>query len=249
MKSFKNVSDTQYVTPPPGNYRTKIVAATDKVSKTGNTMIEIEVEILEPEQFAGASARDWIITDPTAKGASLAKRKLVGLGVDTDSDEEYPDSVLAQRLLGREVWTTFKHEQRMDKDSNGGYTVPVYEYVNGQQVPKMNLRVEKYGGVVNRAPQAPSAPAQQFQSSPQQQAAFQQQFAPQQQAYAQAPQQFQQAPAPQQFQAPAAQFPQFAAQQGNGAALPPWMAQAQQGVPGIQSTADESEPKKRGKRS
>lgn len=241
MKSFKNVSDTQYVTPPPGNYRTKIVAATDKVSKSGNTMLEIEVEILEPEQFAGASSRDWIITDPSAKGASLAKRKLVGLGVDTDTDEEYPDSVLAQRLLGREVWTTFKHEQRMDKDSNGGYTVPVYEYVNGQQVPKMNLRVEKYGGVVNRAPQAPSAPAAQFQSSPQQQAAFQQQFAPQQQAYAQAPQQFQ--------QAPAQQFPQFAAQQGNGAALPPWMAQAQQGVPGIQPGTDEAEPKKRGKRS
>jgi hypothetical protein len=245
MKSFKNVSDTQYQTPPPGNYRTKIVAATDKVSKTGNTMIEIEVEILEPEQFAGASCRDWIITEPTAKGASLAKRKLTALGVDVDSDEEYPDSVLAQRLLGREVWTTFKHEQRMDKDSNGGYTVPVYEYVNGQQVPRMNLRVEKYGGVVNRAPQA--APV--MQSSPQQQAAFQQQFAPQQQAPA-FPQQAQQAQfqAPQQFAPQAApQFPGYAQPQGNGAALPPWM-QAQNGVPGVQpQEAASDEPKKRRK--
>jgi hypothetical protein len=83
------------------------------------------------------------------------------------------------------------------------------------------------------------------------QAAFQQQFAPQQQVYAQAPQQFQQAPAPQQFapQAAAQQFPQFAAQQGNGAALPPWMAQANGAVPGIQPGTDEAEPKKRGKRS
>lgn len=243
MKSFKNVSDTQYVTPPPGNYRTKIVAATDKVSKSGNTMIEIEVEILEPEQFAGASSRDWIITDPTAKGASLAKRKMIGLGIDVDSDNEYPDSVLCQQLLGREVWTTFKHEQRMDRDANGGYTIPVYEMVNGQQVPKMNLRVEKYGGVVNRAPVAPSAPQAQYQSTPAQQAAFQQQFqAPPQQQFAP---QYQQAPQ----QAPAQQFPQFAQQQGNGAALPPWMVQ-QGGVPGIQPGAEAEAPEaKKRKRS
>lgn len=242
MKSFKNVTDTQYVTPPPGNYRTKIVAATDKLSKTGNTMIEIEVEIVEPAQFAGASCKDWIITDPNTKGASIAKRKLIGLGVDTDSDEEYPDSVLAQRLLGREIWTTFKHEQRMDKDQAGNYTVPVFEYVNGQQVPRMNLRVDKYGGVVNRAPVAPSAPQAQFQQQPQAQV-FQQQFAPQQAAPQQYQQPVQQAPV-------APQFPQFAQPQGNGAALPPWMMQQpQQGVPGVQPTADDSEPKKRGKRS
>jgi hypothetical protein len=239
MKSFKNVSDSQYQTPPPGNYRTKIVAAADKVSKSGNTMIEIEVEILEPEQFAGASSRDWIITDPTARGASLAKRKLVGLGVDVDADADYPDSVLCQQILGREVWTTFKHEQRMDRDANGGYTIPVYEVVNGQQVPRMQLRVEKYGGVVNRAPAAPVA-QQQFQSTPAQQAAFQQQFAPQQAQFAQ-PQQF----APQ--AAPQFAPQQFAQPQGNGAALPPWM-QAPQGVPGIQpQEAASEEPKKRRK--
>jgi hypothetical protein len=154
--------------------------------------------------------------------------------------------VLAERLLGREVWTTFKHEQRMDKDQNGNYSVPVYEYVNGQQVPRMNLRVEKYGGVVARAPQAPVQAQAQFQSTPAQQAAFQQQFAPQ--GYAQPGVQYQQAPAqaaPQQVSAQ--QFPQFAQPQGNGAALPPWM-QTQAGVPGIQPTGDEaSEPKKRRK--
>lgn len=252
MKSFKNVSDSQFQLPPPGNYRSKVVAATAKESaKSGAPMVEIEVEIVEPEQFAGVSARDWILTDPSGKGASIAKRKLIGLGVDVNSDEEYPDSVLAQRLLGREVWVTFKHEPRMDKDANGGYTIPVYEMVNGHQTPKMNLRVEKYGGVVNRAPQA-QAPAVQYnpgmQSSPQQQAVFQQQFQAAPSTVPQYPQQAQQAQFQQQFapqqQAPA-QFPQFA--NGGGQALPPWM-QMQQGVPGAAPTeAPSEEPKKRRK--
>lgn len=241
MKGMKSAQENQYVVPPAGTYRTRVVAATDKISKSGNTMLEIEVEIVEPAQFAGFSVRDWIGTDGTTGFGRVGKKKLRGIGVDVDStDEEIPDSVLAGQLLGREVWTTFKQEQRTEESikGSGNYDKPMFDFVNGQQVPRMQLRVDGYGGVINRAPVAPQAAPQPFQSTPAQQAAFQQQFAPQA-----APQQF----APQQVPAPVApqQFPQFAAP--NGQALPPWMAQAQQGVPGIQPGADthEGEAKKR----
>ena len=246
MKGMKSAQENQYVVPPAGTYRTRVVAATDKISKSGNTMLEIEVEIVEPAQFAGFSVRDWIGTDGTTGFGRVGKKKLRGIGVDVDSsDEEIPDSVLANQLLGREVWTAFKQEQRTEESikGSGNYDKPMFDFVNGQQVPRMQLRVEGYGGVLNRAPVAPvqaAAPVQYqqpVQSTPAQQAAFQQQFAPQA-----APQQF----VPQQAPAPAAtqQFPQFA--QPNGQALPPWMAQAQQGVPGIQSGADDAgETKKR----
>jgi hypothetical protein len=251
MKGMKSAQENQYVVPPAGTYRTRVVAATDKISKSGNTMLEIEVEIVEPAQFAGFSVRDWIGTDGTTGFGRVGKKKLRGIGVDVDSsDEEIPDSVLANQLLGREVWTTFKQEQRTEESikGSGNYDKPMFDFVNGQQVPRMQLRVDGYGGVLNRAPQAApqlapqaSAPVQYqqpVQSTPAQQVAFQQQFAPQA-----APQQF----VPQQAPAPVApqQFPQFAAP--NGQALPPWMAQAQQGVPGIQpgADADGAETKKR----
>lgn len=259
MKGMKSASEYQYVVPPAGTYRTKIVTATDKVSNSGNSMLEIDVEIVEPEQFAGTSVRDWIGTDGATNFGRMGKKKLRGIGVDVDAtDDEIPDSVLAGQILGREVWTTFKQEQRMDKSDSGKYDKPVFDLVNGQQVPRMQLRVDGYGGVITHANRAAQAPAQQqFQSSPAQQAAFQQQFAPQQQAQAY-PQQAQQAQFQQQFAPQAApqqfapqtapQFPQFAGQ--NGAAIPPWM-QAPQGVPGIQPGADVdgNEPKKRSRKS
>ena len=242
MKGMKSAAENQFVVPPAGTYRTRIVASTDKISKSGNTMLEIEVEIVEPANFAGTSVRDWIGTDGTTGFGRVGKKKLRGIGVDVDSsDDETPDSVIAGQILGREVWTTFKQEQRTEESikGSGQYDKPMFDFVNGQQVPRMQLRVDSYGGVVNRAPaHAPvQQAAPQFQSSPQQQAAFQQQFQqPAPQAY---PQQ-----APQQFapQAPAQQFPQFA--QPNGAALPPWMQQAQ-GVPGVQPEGDAGETKKR----
>jgi hypothetical protein len=244
MKGMKSAQENQYVVPPAGTYRTRIVAATDKISKSGNTMLEIEIEIAEPAQFAGTSVRDWIGTDGTTGFGRVGKKKLRGIGVDVDaSDEEVPDSVIANQLLGREVWTTFKQEQRTEESikGSGNYDKPMFDFVNGQQVPRMQLRVDGYGGVLNRAPQAAPQPVAQLQSSPAQQAAFQQQF--QQPVYQQAPVQA----APQQFapQAPVQQFPQFA--QPNGAALPPWMAQANGSVPGIQPTgdADSAETKKR----
>lgn len=251
MKGMKSASEYQYVVPPAGTYRTKITTATDKVSASGNSMLEIDVEIVEPEQFAGTSVRDWIGTDGSTNFGRMGKKKLRGIGVDVDaSDDEIPDSVLAGQILGREVWTTFKQEQRMDKSDSGKYDKPVFDLVNGQQVPRMQLRVDGYGGVITHAGRA--APAQQqLQSSPAQQAAFQQQFAPQGQQFAPPAQQF---AAPQYQQAPAQfapqqapQFPQFAGQ--NGAAVPPWM-QAPQGVPGAQpEVADAGEGKKRARKS
>lgn len=252
MKGMKSAQENQYVVPPAGTYRTRIVAATDKISKSGNTMLEIEIEIVEPANFAGTSVRDWIGTDGTTGFGRVGKKKLRGIGVDVDSsDEEIPDSVLAGQILGREIWTTFKQEQRTEESikGSGNYDKPMFDFVNGQQVPRMQLRVDSYGGVINRAPQAPAQQAPVMQSSPAQQQAFQQQFAPQQ-AAPQYPQQAQFAPQGYPQQAPAQQqvapqFPQFAPP-GNGAALPPWMAQANAGVPGIQPGADaDAEPKKR----
>ena len=249
MKGMKSAQENQYVVPPAGTYRTRIVAATDKISKSGNTMLEIEVEIVEPAQFAGTSVRDWIGTDGTTGFGRVGKKKLRGIGVDVDSsDEEIPDSVLAGQILGREVWTTFKQEQRTEESikGSGNYDKPMFDFVNGQQVPRMQLRVDGYGGVINRAPQAPAQQApvqfqQPVQSTPAQQAAFQQQFAP----HSPGQPVYQQPNPAVTTSPPVQQFPQFA--QPNGAALPPWMAQAQQGVPGIQPGAEshEGEAKKR----
>jgi phage gp37-like protein len=247
MKGMKSAQENQYVVPPAGTYRTRVVAATDKVSRSGNTMLEIEVEIQEPAQFAGFSVRDWIGTDGSTGFGRVGKKKLRGIGVDVDSsDEEVPDSVIAGQILGREVWTTFKQEQRTEESTKGSgqYDKPVFDFVNGQQVPRMQLRVDGYGGVLNRAPAAPvqaQAPAPQAYPQQAQAQQFNQQFAPQAAPqYAPAPQQFvpQQAPAPQYAAAP--QAPQA---NGAGQALPPWMAQ-QQAAP-VQAGEGEDGPRKR----
>lgn len=259
MKGMKSAQEYQFVTPPAGTYRTKVVTATDKVSKNGNTMLEINVEIQEPEQFAGVSVRAWIGTDGTTDFGRMGKKMLRGLGIDVDAtDEEIPDSQLAHQLLGREVWATFKQEPRMEESikGSGKYDKPSYETVDGKLVPRMQLRVDSFGGVITHAARvAPQQPV--AQSTPAQQQAFQQQFqqpAPQQFAPPAPQQQFvppqpQPQPQPGFQQVPAGpQFPQFA--NGGGAALLPWMAQAQQqGVPGAQPAEDTgAEPKKRGKK-
>lgn len=253
MKGMKSAQEYQYVVPPAGTYRTKIVTASAGVSKNDNTQLTVGVEIVEPEQFAGVTVRTWIGTDGTTDYGRMGKKMLRGLGIDVDaSDDEIPDSQLAHQLLGREVWTTFKQEPRMDKSDSGKWDKPVYDTVNGKQVPRMQLRVDSFGGVIThmgRIAQPTQQPAPQAAPQYPQQAQvqqFQQQFAP-----APAPAQFvppQAQPAPQQFAPPAGpQFPQFA--NGGGQALPPWMAQAQQAVPGAQPTEDAgAEPKKRAKK-
>lgn len=265
MKGMKSAQEYQYVVPPAGTYRTKVVTASAGLSQNENTQLTVEIEIVEPEQFAGVTVKTWIGTDGTTDYGRMGKKLLRGLGVDVDaSDDEIPDSQLAHQLLGREVWTTFKQVPRMEKSDSGKWDKPVYETVNGKQVPRMQLRVESFGGVIThmgRIAQPTQQPA--VQSTPAQQQAFQQQFQqPAPQVVAQPPQyaqQFQQPapaqfvppqaqPAPQQFAPPAGpQFPQFA--NGGGQALPPWMAQAQQAVPGAQPTEDAgAEPKKRAKK-
>lgn len=274
MKGMKSAQEYQFVVPPAGTYRTKVVTATDKTSRSGNTMLEIGIEILEPEAFAGVSVKDWIGTDGTTDFGRMGKKKLRGLGIDVDaSDDEIPDSQLAHSLLGREVWTTVKQEPRMEESvkGSGKYDKPAYDTVDGKLVPRMQLKVDSYGGVITHmgriAPQTQAAPqaAPQYPQQGQVQQ-FQQQFAPpaQHQVAAHPPQYAQQYQQPQQqfappqgqppqgFQQvpPGPQFPQFA-NGGNGAALPPWMAQAQQqGVPGAQPQAEDTgaEPKKRGKK-
>lgn len=257
MKGMKSAQEFTYVLPPAGTYRTKVVTAEAKLSKSSNTMLEIEVEILEPVQFAGTSVRDWIGTDGSTRFGEMGKRKLRGLGVEVDAtDEEIPDSQIAHQLLGREVWTTFKHEPRMEKSDTGEYDKPVYDFVNGKQVPRMQLRVSGYGGILTHAGKAQQqqfqqqfAPQQPAFQQPQQFAAPQRQFVPQQQQFVpQQPQQQFQQPAPQAPVAP--QFPQFAGQ--NGAAVPPWMQAPQQGVPGVQASLeapDAGEGKKRSRKS
>lgn len=269
MKGMKSAKE-YYQAPPPGEYPSRVIAATDKISSKGNSMIELELEVLAPQHLAGATTRDYIITDGTAKGGGMGKTKLRGLGIDTSSDEELPDSVLCQQLLGLELLVTYGNEQMMGKDAKGEYTIPqtAFDDQLGREVPLNKLTVKGYSRHATRAtqlqPVAPQAP--QF-AQPQTQAAVVQApvqgFAPVQQGFA--PQgQFQQAPgyapqqaAPQYAPQPQAQFqaqpqfqgqPQYAPQapQGfpnggqSGAAVPPWMVQQTQGAPVAQATGEET---------
>lgn len=203
-----------FTAPPPGRYLCKIVACTDGVSKAGNTMLTLELEVREPKEHAGATARDYIITDGGSKGGGMGKTKLRGLGVPVDSDNDVPDSVIANNLLGLELFVELGNEQQMGKDANGDYTVPQTAFDDQlQKLVPINKSIVK-GYFRHGVGAAPSVNTQ-IQSAPQgyapQQIApgFQQvQLQPQ---YAQQPQQMVQPQvlqaAPQQF-APQGQ-PQF----------------------------------------
>lgn len=220
--------------PPPGRFLSTIIAATAETSKSGNSMLHLIVAISDGGKYDGMQAHDYLITDGTAKGAGLAKKKMRGLDTNLirqaiDTDMEIPDSAIAQELVGLQLFVDYGNEPMNSKDANGEYTVPMTTTdEQGRVVPLNKLTVKGYSrsGGVAQAPVAQQvAPAQfvpqqpQFQQ-PQAPAGFQpQQFAPQQAL----PQQPQFAQPQQAFAQPG--FPQQALPQQ------PWAGQPQQAFP------------------
>ena len=214
--------------PPPGRRLSIITAAEATTSqKSGASMLHLSLAIADGSPFNGLESNDYLITDGTAKGAGMARKKMRAIGTPLinqaiDSDAEIPDSAIAQELVGLQLFVDYGNEQMKSKDESGEYTIPMTTTdAHGKLVPLNKLTVVGYsrsGGGVQTAQAPVQAPAQFLP---------QQGFAPQQtQQYA--PPAGQQQFAPQQFQQPVQQG--FAPQQGwpQGAA-PQQFAQAPQG--------------------
>lgn len=195
---MKNMSKAQenWQAPPPGRYLSRIVSAEATSSKkSGASMLHLTVAILD-ERYEGIEADDYIITDGSAKGAGLGKKKMRALGTPLilraiDTDEDIPDAAIAQELLGTQLFVDFGNEQKMGRrdasDPSSPFDSPLTTTdVNGKVVPLNKLTVVGYSR--SAMPQAQAAAPQQFappaQFVPQQQVP--QQFVPQ----AQAPQGF-----------------------------------------------------------
>ncbi len=250
--------------PPPGRRLSTITAAEATSSqKTGASMLVLSVEIADGSPFNGLGATDYLITDGTAKGAGMARKKMRAIGTPLinqaiDTDAEIPDAAIAQELVGLQLFVDYGNEQMKSKDAAGEYTVPMTTTDDkGKVVPLNKLTVVGYsrsGGAVAQAPVVQQAPAQ---FVPQQGFAPQQtqQYAPQQGQQQYAPQQFQQ-PVQQQFAPPAqyAQAPQGYAppvQQGwpgAGAAPQPAFGQVAQPVWNGGAPAQAPEAPKSGKK-
>lgn len=205
---------------PPGRRIGTVVRAEAKFSKAGASMLEIEVR----DDSSGQTANDYIITDGTAKGAGMGKKKLRGLDTPLiqrsfDTDEDIPDAAIAQELVGLQLYIDWGNEPRFGKnETTGEYDKPLFDTdeKTGQQVQAQKLIVKGYSR------SNPSAGAPVHAAAPAQvPTAFvpQQGFAPQQ-AQAFVPQQAQAFAPP---QAPIAQ-PQYA-----GATVTPQYAQAPAG--------------------
>jgi len=210
MKMMKSCPDFLQA-PPKGRYPSKIVVANPGFSKAGESHIEITTEITTGPH-KGAQAYDYIGTDGTTKYGIGGKRKLRQLGIDLNSDQEIPDQVVAQQLLGLELMVEYENEQAQSKDESGKLN-PRFELdANGNKVAVQRLTVVGY----IRAQGAPQG--QQLPQQPQQNLAPQQGGVPQ--GYPQGP--FPGAPqAPQGF-APPPGLPQA------------WGGAPQQGAPAPQ---------------
>lgn len=275
MKGMKDAQEYSQAAPP-GLYPARIVAADATVSKKGDSMIHLTAEIIAPSPYAGQQADDYLGTDGTTKFGGVSKGRLRGLGLNVDSNDEIPDAVIAQQLLGRVYNIEFGNEARMKPSVEGGPFDTVLTAVDsrtGQTIQLQKLTIKNYH-VPNAQPQQlpPQQQAPQYQQ-PQQQ--YAPQPLPQQQLgialggapgfppglpLQQAPQYAPQPVAPQYAQAPFQQpgmTQQFAPQQQ----LQPQYQQAPaQGQPmqaqqpwappanGAQAPVAPAEPKKRGRK-
>ena len=264
---MKNMSKAQenWQAPPPGRYLSTIIAAEATVSKKGSSMLKLSLRI-DGDEHDGIETDDYLITDGSAKGAGIGKRKLRGIGTPLilraiDTDEDIPDAVIANELVGVQLFVDYGNEQKMGRSNPDDPSSPfdrpmtVVDARTGKEVPLNKLTVTGYSrhgtGVAVAAPaqQAPFVPQQapqQFQQAQAPQGFMPQQFAPQQGQPQFAPQQQFAQPQgyPQQF-APQQAFPQgqpmqMAFPQG-GVAQPAW----NNGAPVNAAPADEGGKKKR----
>lgn len=154
---MKNMSKAQesLQAPPPGWRLSVITEAVAGVSKkSGASMLTLTVEIDEGGEYDGLSANDYLITDGSAKGAGIAKKKLRGIATPMalqalDTDAEIPDHVLAQEMVGVKLFVLFGNEQMMGKankdDPSAPYDTPLTTVdATGKTVPLNKLTVQNY---------------------------------------------------------------------------------------------------------
>lgn len=155
---MKNMSKAQesLQAPPPGWRLSVITEAVAGVSKkSGASMLTLTTEIAEGGEFDGISANDYLITDGSAKGAGIAKKKLRGIATPLvlqalDTDAEIPDHVLAQEMVGVKLFVLYGNEQMMGKankdDPNAPYDTPLTttDATTGKTVPLNKLTVQNY---------------------------------------------------------------------------------------------------------
>lgn len=153
MKGMSNVQEI-FQAPPPGTYPVVVAAAEATVSNKGNSMITLTLEVADG-QFKGEQFMDWVLTDPTAKGAGLGRTKMrvllqgtpyQGLA-DAAETAEVPDSVIAQALVGQRLFTTIDNSPRKRKDDQGNRTnenMTQIDPATGQLVTIMNAEVKGY---------------------------------------------------------------------------------------------------------
>jgi hypothetical protein len=98
---------------PKGRYPVKITSAEATTSKAGASMIKVQAEIREGE-YAGRVFWDYFITDGDVKGAGMAKKKLRGLGIDVEAEQD--DADVCEQLLGREAFADLDVEEAKEKD-------------------------------------------------------------------------------------------------------------------------------------
>lgn len=247
MKGMQEVPEI-FQAPPPGTYPIVIIAANPSISGKGNSQIEVDLEIADGK-FKGEQFRDWVGTDPGAKGAGIGRGKLrvllqntqfAGLA-DAPSNNEVPDSAIAQVLVGQRLFVVCDNSPRKRKNEDGTRStenMTQLDPATGNLITIMNVDVKGY--TRHFAGQAQTATQTQTQSIPQGQPAFvqQAQALPQQQTQILPQQQIQ----PQYTQSTQGQglpqggpafTPNFQAQ----GATPPW----QQGAPsnGVSPSATE----------
>lgn len=192
MKLWQANEAGNFQAAPAGRYTAKITATeATHAASSGAPMIKITGEIVGGEH-EGKQFFDNMITDQEYKGAGFGKKKLRGLGVNVDIQQDIPDAQIATELLGRQVMVDLDTEPLMDKnDVTGAYDKPrtTIDAKTGVQVQVLKNVAKAYYtqslGGQQGAVQAQQAAAPQY--APQQQAP--QGFAPQG-----APQQFQQQP-------------------------------------------------------
>lgn len=150
MKFGKDVVVPDYTPFPKGQYPGKIVNATATTSKSsGSSMISIEVEIYND---AGETRKvyDNLITDGSNKGAHFAMQKFRAMGVPDSilmSDEDTPDEVIAQNILGLSVLVTVNVEPMMEENPLTGKFDKVRTFVDpatGNEQPSFRNVVKGY---------------------------------------------------------------------------------------------------------
>lgn len=245
MRGFGEVNEILQA-PPPGTYPVVIIQAEAGLSQKGNTQIECDLQITDGK-FKDAQFKDWIGTDPDAKGAGISRGKLRVLLQNTQFNgladaakvNDVPDVAVAAALVGQRLYAVIDNAPRklkMEDGSRSDENMTQMDPATGNLITIMNANVKGYTRhfagqqhapvqthVVQGGPIAP-APVQ-TQAQPQ----YAQGYAPQATAPVAA------------AGAPQVPFtPNYAPQ----AAVPPW----QQGQANGATTAGEA-PAAKGKRS